>query len=56
MPAQAHVVCGYHHTLGDDATGCLNKANQAMWHDFGNTHTDAVSTTRRCAQPIPPTY
>ncbi|ELY12710.1 hypothetical protein SEE436_016805 [Salmonella enterica subsp. enterica serovar Enteritidis str. 436] len=31
---QAHVVCGYHHTLGDDAIMMFGKANQAMWHDF----------------------
>ena len=42
---QAHVVCAYHHTLGDDAIMMFGKPNQAMWHDFfGNTHTDAVST------------
>ncbi len=27
---QAHVVCGYHHTLGDDAIMMFGKANQAM--------------------------
>ncbi|HFW5420916.1 TPA: DUF1996 domain-containing protein [Salmonella enterica subsp. enterica serovar Wandsworth] len=50
---QAHVVCGYHHTLGDDAIMMFGKANQAMWHDFfGNTHTDAVSTYQTLrAQP-----
>ncbi|EEG8956331.1 hypothetical protein GKU22_21390 [Salmonella enterica] len=31
---QAHVVCGYHHTLGDDAIMMFGKANQAMWHVF----------------------
>lgn len=42
---QAHVVCGYSHTLGDDAIMMFGMPNQAMWHDFfGNTHTDAVST------------
>lgn len=42
---QAHVVCAYHHTLGDDAIMMFGKPNQAMWHDFfGNTHTDAVSS------------
>lgn len=50
---QAHVVCGYHHTLGDDAIMMFGKANQAMWHDFfGNAHTDAVSTYQTLrAQP-----
>ena len=43
---QAHVVCGYNHTLGDDAIMMFGKANQAMWHDFfGNTRTDAHSTS-----------
>lgn len=54
---QAHVVCGYHHTLGDDAIMMFGKSNQAMWHDFfGNTHTDAVSTyqTLRASNQIPP--
>lgn len=42
---QSHVVCAYHHTLGDDAIMMFGKPGQAMWHDFfGNTHTDAVST------------
>lgn len=41
---QAHVVCAWHHTLGDDAIMMFGKPNQAMWHDFfGNTHTDAFS-------------
>lgn len=31
---QAHVVCAYHHTLGDDAIMMFGKPNQAMWHDF----------------------
>lgn len=50
---QAHVVCGYSHTLGDDAIMMFGKANQAMWHDFfGNTHTDSVSTYQTLrAQP-----
>lgn len=42
---QAHVVCAYNHTLGDDAIMMPGKVNQAMWHDFfGNTHTDAHSS------------
>ena len=28
---QAHVVCAYHHTLGDDAIMMFGKPNQAMW-------------------------
>lgn len=50
---QAHVVCAYHHTLGDDAIMMFGKPNQAMWHDFfGNAHTDAVSTYQTLrAQP-----
>ncbi|EDJ0505770.1 hypothetical protein GG963_06865 [Salmonella enterica] len=53
---QAHVVCGYHHTLGDDAIMMFGKANQAMWHDFLATPTPMRSLpTRRCARnPIPP--
>ena len=35
---QAHVVCSYSHTLGDDAIMMFGMPNQAMWHDFfGNT-------------------
>ncbi|WP_225758382.1 DUF1996 domain-containing protein [Leclercia sp. Marseille-Q4284] len=42
---QAHVVCAYNHTLGDDAVMMFGKVNQAMWHDFfGNTRTDAFSS------------
>ena len=42
---QAHVVCGYSHTLGDDAIMMFGRPNEAMLHDFfGNTHTDASST------------
>lgn len=42
---QAHVVCAYNHTLGDDAVMMFGKVNQAMWHDFfGNTRTDAYSS------------
>ncbi|GEM_PF-2747040 len=42
---QAHVVCAYNHTLGDDAIMMFGKVNQAMWHDFfGNTRTDAYSS------------
>lgn len=42
---QAQAVCGYSHTLGDDAIMMFGMPNKAMWHDFfGNTHTDAVST------------
>lgn len=41
---QAHVVCGYSHTLGDDAIMMFGMPNEAMLHDFfGNTHTDAFS-------------
>lgn len=48
---QAHVVCGYHHTLGDDAIMMFGKANQAMWHDFLATRTPILSPpTRRCAR------
>ena len=39
---QAHVVCGYSHTLGDDAIMMFGRPNEAMLHDFfGNTHTDS---------------
>ena len=50
---QAQAVCGYSHTLGDDAIMMFGMPNQAMWHDFfGNTHTDAVSTYQTLrAQP-----
>ncbi|MDR9889950.1 DUF1996 domain-containing protein [Pseudenterobacter timonensis] len=42
---QAHVVCAYSHTLGDDAIMMFGMPHQAMWHDFfGNEHTDAIST------------
>ena len=42
---QAHVVCGYSHTLGDDAIMMFGRPNEAMLHDFfGNTHTDASSS------------
>lgn len=42
---QAHVVCGYSHTLGDDAIMMFGRPNEAMLHDFfGNTRTDAGST------------
>lgn len=42
---QTNVVCGYHHTLGDDAIMMYGKPNEAMLHDFfGNTATDAFST------------
>lgn len=42
---QVHVVCGYSHTLGDDAIMMYGMPNHAMLHDFfGNAHTDADST------------
>lgn len=42
---QAHVVCSYSHTLGDDAIMMPGQPNHAMLHDFfGNTRTDAYST------------
>lgn len=48
---QAHVVCSYSHTLGDDAIMMFGMPNQAMWHDFfGNTHTDAFSTRETLRQ------
>lgn len=47
---QAHVVCGYSHTLGDDAIMMFGRPNEAMLHDFfGNTHTDASSSRETCA-------
>jgi hypothetical protein len=40
---QAHVVCGYSHTLGDDAIMMYGMPNEAMLHDFfGNVQTDAA--------------
>ena len=42
---QAHVVCSYSHTLGDDAIMMFGMPNEAMLHDFfGNVHTDAYSS------------
>lgn len=42
---QAHVVCGYSHTLGDDAIMMYGMPNEAMLHDFfGNVQTDAFSS------------
>lgn len=41
---QAHVVCSYSHTLGDDAIMMFGLPNEAMLHDFGNVHTDAYSS------------
>lgn len=42
---QAHVVCGYSHTLGDDAIMMYGMPNEAMLHDFfGNLQTDAHSS------------
>lgn len=42
---QAHVVCGYSHTLGDDAIMMYGMPNEAMLHDFfGNVQTDADSS------------
>jgi hypothetical protein len=50
-PPQAHVVCGYSHTLGDDAIMMYGMPNEAMLHDFfGNTHTDANSSRKPCAR------
>ncbi|EOL8977651.1 DUF1996 domain-containing protein [Cronobacter turicensis] len=41
---QAHAVCAYHHTAGDDAIMMYGMPNHAMLHDFfGNTHTDAYT-------------
>lgn len=31
---QAHVVCSYSHTLGDDAIMMFGMPNEAMLHDF----------------------
>lgn len=43
---QAHVVCGYSHTLGDDAIMMYGMPNEAMLHDFfGNVQTDADSSS-----------
>ena len=42
---QAHVVCSYSHTLGDDAIMMFSMPNEAMLHDFfGNVHADAYSS------------
>lgn len=42
---QAHVVCSYSHTLGDDAIMMYGMPNEAMLHDFfGNVQTDAYSS------------
>lgn len=42
---QAHVVCSYSHTLGDDAIMMFGMPNEAMLHDFfGNVHADAYSS------------
>lgn len=47
---QAHVVCAYHHTLGDDAIMMFGKPNQAMWHDFLATPIlTQCRPIRRCA-------
>ncbi|MGV7091822.1 CBM96 family carbohydrate-binding protein [Siccibacter turicensis] len=41
---QAHVVCAYDHTAGDDAIMMYGMPNHAMLHDFfGNTHIDAYT-------------
>ncbi|CCK16024.1 Putative periplasmic or exported protein [Cronobacter universalis NCTC 9529] len=41
---QAHAVCAYHHTAGDDAIMMYGMPNHAMLHDFfGNTHIDAYT-------------
>ena len=48
---QAHVVCSYSHTLGDDAIMMYGMPNQAMLHDFfGNRQTDAASTRETLRQ------